>query len=190
MEAACCTLFLCVFVSLVLTSLWVCGGRSEGDANSAPVQVLRLMPSCVFLIVSHSVACAFDWNVSYPGDYWHVFLCFLWGHVFTCSHRCVRAFVCVEPFMVTDFFHLSASFSLKRELMVKSFSDSFPSSPTTAAVDLSAQESLPIGSHPFNQPTEQSRTPTPPPAESTGQWPKHQACTTYIDIVDLEQQNN
>lgn len=66
------------------------------------------------------------------------------------SSRCVS--VC-EPFMVTDSIHLSRPFTVKRQMPVKSPLDSFSSSPTTAAVDSSAQESPPWVHTLLNQPT-------------------------------------
>lgn len=76
---------------------------------------------------------------------------FLWVDVCKCIFpRCLP--VC-ESFMVTDSIHLSRPFTVKRQLLVKSSLDSFSSSPTTAAIDSSTQESSPWVHTLFNQPT-------------------------------------
>lgn len=94
------------------------------------------------------------------------------------SPRC--ASVCVA-FMVTDSFHLSCPFTLKRQLPARekekeegkkrSSLDSFSSSPAAAAVDSSAQESPLRRSHPFkpaSQPQEKARERRDFPARRRG----------------------
>lgn len=90
-----------------------------------------------------------------------------------CLHVGLHEWMCAlssprcDAFMVTDSFHLSRPFTLKRQLPVekkkkkkRSSLDSFSSTPAAAAVDSSAQESLLQRSHPF-KPASRSRGPRP-----------------------------
>lgn len=88
-------------------------------------------------------------------------------HEWMCALSSPRCASVCDAFMVTDSFHLSRPFTLKRQLPVKkkkkkkrSSLDSFSSSPAAAAVDSSAQESPLQRSHPF-KPASRSRGPAP-----------------------------
>lgn len=88
-------------------------------------------------------------------------------HEWMCALSSPRCASVCDAFMVTDSFHLSRPFTLKKavaseeeEEKKRSSLDSFSSSPAAAAVDSSAQESPLQRSHPF-KPASRSRGPAP-----------------------------
>lgn len=157
MEAACCRLLaslLCFCFpsyNAGFVAVWRMSGERERYANRTAPQCqpgvcvsasvwdahIALPQGCVRVWLR-----AFALSISSPGEYvtYRYLSGFCEEMVVMFSPRCVS--LC-EPFMVTDSIHLSCPFTVKRQLPVKSSLDSFSSSPTTAAVDSSAQESPP-----------------------------------------------